>query len=125
MGDVEYMHEAEVAADIDNIGYGPLVVFAQFKQIHPVYAPVDVDAKDWQTESEEVNEHEQPQLEHPGEQTQVGKAEQDECPDGRVVRRPEDGGKDVGYEKNLFHLPFNHLTIDHFGAVTNFSLFTL
>ena len=56
--EVENMHEAEIAADIDDVGNGTLVALTQVKSTPLMYATVDIDAQDWQTEREEVNEYE-------------------------------------------------------------------
>ena len=60
VGEVEDMHEAEVAADMYDVGYAAFVPFAQFECAPATNAAVDVDAQDWQAEREEVNECEQP-----------------------------------------------------------------
>ena len=96
--DVEDVHEAEVAADVDDVGHGALVALAQLNGTPPVDAAVDVDAQGWHTEGEEIDEGQHPELEHPGEETQVGEAQQDEGSDRRIVRRAEDRREDACYE---------------------------
>ena len=65
--------------------------------------PIDVDAQCGQTKGETIDERKNPQLERPGEETQVGETQQDERSDGRVVRGSEDCREDACYENRLFH----------------------
>ena len=103
MCDVEYVHEAEVATDADDVWHSTFVSLPQFVGAPAVQAAIDVDAYCRQTEGEGIDQCKNPQLEHPGEKTQIGEAEQDESADGRVVRRSEHCREDACYEKDLFH----------------------
>ena len=103
MCDVEDMHEAEIAADVDDVGNGSSMAQAQLKCSPATNATIDEDAQGGQTEGEEIDKCEQPDLEDPGKQAQIGEAKQDERSDSRIIRRAEDGGEDACYEKNLSH----------------------
>ena len=98
VGDVEDVHEAEVAADVDDVGHGALVALAQLNGTPPVDAAVDVDAQCWHTEGEDIDECKHPQFEHPGEQAQISETHQDECSDRGIVRGSEDCREDACYE---------------------------
>ena len=107
VSNVEDMHETEVAANINNVGNGTLVALSQFECAPSMNAAVNEDAQGGQAKREEIYKYEQPEFEHPREDAQVGKIKQDECPDGRIVRRSEDGGEDACYEDYLSHLLLN------------------
>lgn len=103
MCDVEYVHEAEVATDADDVWHCTFVSLPQFVGAPAVQAAIDVDAYCRQAEGKGIDQCKNPQLEHPGEKTQIGEAEQNEGADGRVVRRSEHCREDACYEKDLFH----------------------
>ena len=98
VGDSENMHEAEIAADIDDVGNGALVTLAQLECSPTVHAAIDVDGQSGKAEGEEIYKCEQPQFEYPREKIQIGEAEQDERTESRIVRRSEDGGENACYE---------------------------
>ncbi|MBO4551054.1 MAG: hypothetical protein J5733_10020, partial [Bacteroidaceae bacterium] len=90
VADMEDVHEAEIATYIYNVWYGSLVPLAKLGAAPAMDAAVDEDAKCGKAEREEIYECQQPQLECHGKEAQVGKENEDERPDGRVIRRPED-----------------------------------
>ncbi len=112
VGDGEDMHEAEVAADVDDVGCGAFVAYAQLGGAPAVKPPIDVDAERGQAEREDIDEPENPQLEAPREEAQVGEAQQDDAPDRWIVRRPEYCREDACYEKKTFRNVIYYLTIN-------------
>lgn len=90
VGIVEDVHEVEIAADIDEVWHYPLVLLAKFYAAPAMYATIDECAERRQTERKDQDKCKQPQFEPQREETQVGKKDQDEHSDCRVVRRPKD-----------------------------------
>ena len=116
------VHQAEVAADVDDVGCGALVALAELECAPAVKAAVDEGAQGGDAESEDIDKRKNPQLELPREEAQVGEAQQDDGSDRWVVRRPEDGREDACYEKKTFRNVIYYLTINVIYDLTIYDL---
>ena len=68
VSDGKDVHKAEVAADVDDVWDGSFMPFAKFESAPAMHASVNVDGKRRQTESEAIDEPDNPQLECPREE---------------------------------------------------------
>jgi hypothetical protein len=57
VGDIEDVHQAKVAADVDDVGDGTLVTLSQLECLPFVSTPIDEDSQGWQTEREKIDEY--------------------------------------------------------------------